>query len=339
MRLKIGELAQRTGLTVRSLHHYDHIGLLKPSVRSDAGYRLYTQEDIERLYRIIALRQLGLSLADIGTALSGPETSIKILISKQIGVLEKTMARDRILYHQLCELRDELATGQPIDPSRWMDTLELFTMYEHYFSPEELKELPLYNNPSVQPEWNSLVQQVQAAIDRGAKPGDADVDWLAFQWMQMISRDTGGNPDFLMRLHTMNKQEPEIRQRTGITEELEHFVERAIVQARLTIFERYLSPDEMVRMRANYGKHMYEWPPLISALLKSRNAGISPDDPEVRKLARRWMELFTAYAGDAPTTHSRIREAYAKEPHLRSGSAVDEKLFAYVRSSLEGMTR
>ena len=46
MLLKVGELAKQTGLTVRALHHYDDIGLLQPSVRSDAGYRLYTRKDI-----------------------------------------------------------------------------------------------------------------------------------------------------------------------------------------------------------------------------------------------------------------------------------------------------
>ena len=55
MRLQVSELARRTGLTVRSLHHYHQIGLLRPSARSDAGYRLYTAEDLERLYRSIAL--------------------------------------------------------------------------------------------------------------------------------------------------------------------------------------------------------------------------------------------------------------------------------------------
>jgi DNA-binding transcriptional MerR regulator len=47
--LKVGELAQRTGLTVRTLHHYDAIGLLRPSLHTEAGYRLYTAGDIARL--------------------------------------------------------------------------------------------------------------------------------------------------------------------------------------------------------------------------------------------------------------------------------------------------
>lgn len=66
MSLKVGELAKRCGLTVRTLHHYDQIGLLRPSARSGSGYRLYGRSDIARLHQIQVLRKLGLSLAEIG---------------------------------------------------------------------------------------------------------------------------------------------------------------------------------------------------------------------------------------------------------------------------------
>ncbi|QJW83354.1 MerR family transcriptional regulator [Ramlibacter terrae] len=56
MHLKVGELARSTGLTVRTLHHYDEIGLLKPSGRSESGYRLYAEADVARLHAIRALR-------------------------------------------------------------------------------------------------------------------------------------------------------------------------------------------------------------------------------------------------------------------------------------------
>ncbi|MGC1549497.1 MAG: MerR family transcriptional regulator [Rhodanobacter sp.] len=339
MRLTVGELARRTGLTVRTLHHYHHIGLLQPSARSDAGYRLYTPIDVERLYRIVAMRRLGLSLSDIGNALSDPSARLDAVIDKQIQVLEATMARDVRLHRQLCDMRDALASGQPLDPARWLDMLELITMYEKYFSPEELKVFPLYNEPDAQAEWSALVGAVQAAMDRGAKPGDAVVDLLAFRWMQMIGRGTGGNPDFLMRLHTMNQNEPDMRKRSGITTELARFVEQAIIEARLTIFAQYLEPHEMAHMREHYGRQMYEWPPLIAALIKSRDAGLPSDDPQVRQLAQRWMDMFTAYAGNDPATHARIRAAYAKEPELSSGSFVDQELLAYVKASLEGMAR
>lgn len=63
---KVGQLARLTGLTVRTLHHYDQLGLPRPSARTPSGHRLYDEQDIRRLYRIMALRELGLPLEVIG---------------------------------------------------------------------------------------------------------------------------------------------------------------------------------------------------------------------------------------------------------------------------------
>ncbi|MFS6709268.1 hypothetical protein WHJ98_14605, partial [Staphylococcus aureus] len=127
-------------------------------------------------------------------------------------------------------------------------------------------------------------------------PGDAEADTLALRWMSMVGESTGDNHDFLLRLRTINEREPQARQRNGIHKELERFVEEALVAARLKLFQRHLTTADMERMRANYGHNMYEWPPLIAALRKAMAAGMPAGDPQVQVLARRWMELFRAYA-------------------------------------------
>src|SRR5436309_14793598 len=70
--LKVGELARRVGLTIRALHHYDEVGLLRPSLRTEAGHRLYTAADVARLQRILSLRQLGLSPEVVRDCLTRP---------------------------------------------------------------------------------------------------------------------------------------------------------------------------------------------------------------------------------------------------------------------------
>ena len=339
MLLTVGELARRCGLTVRTLHHYDAIGLLRPSSRSGAGYRLYGQADIEHLHRIQALRQLGLPLADIGHALSGPQPPLVEVVERQIAQLDRDLAEATRLRERLLHLRTQLRTGQSPDLADWLDTLELMTMYEKYFTAEELKTLPLHTDPDVLPEWSALVTAVQSAMNRGATPDDHDAQILALRWMEMVGHGTGNNPAFLLRLHAMNQAEPGLRERSGITAELERFVEQSMVAARQAIFARYLDAREMERMRANYGRQMYAWPLLIADLLKAKAANTPTDDPLVRQLAMRWMGLFREYAGDDPATHAKIREAYAKEPELRSGSAVDDALLAYVREALASVDR
>src|SRR4051812_34513429 len=75
-RWRIGELAEATGLTVRTLHHYEHIGLLAAAARSEGRQRLYDEDDVRRLYRIRALRDLGLSLADIRRTLKNDRAAL-----------------------------------------------------------------------------------------------------------------------------------------------------------------------------------------------------------------------------------------------------------------------
>jgi DNA-binding transcriptional MerR regulator len=68
---KIGEVASRMGISVRTLRHYDEIGLLKPAHRSSAGHRLYTDRDLARLQKIVALRKMGFSLEHIRAVVFG----------------------------------------------------------------------------------------------------------------------------------------------------------------------------------------------------------------------------------------------------------------------------
>lgn len=69
--LTVGQVAQTLGVTVRTLHHYDEIGLLTPSERSPAGYRLYTDEDLTRLQNVVVYRRLGFQLEEIADLLDG----------------------------------------------------------------------------------------------------------------------------------------------------------------------------------------------------------------------------------------------------------------------------
>jgi MerR family transcriptional regulator, thiopeptide resistance regulator len=69
-KIKIGELAKQTGISIRMLHYYDEIELLSPSQRTESGHRLYAEPDIIRLQQIMSLRQLGFSLEEIRECLN-----------------------------------------------------------------------------------------------------------------------------------------------------------------------------------------------------------------------------------------------------------------------------
>jgi hypothetical protein len=133
----------------------------------------------------------------------------------------------------------------------------------------------------------------------------------------------------------MHDSEPGMVALSGITPAVKQFVERAIVEARLAIYARYLRAHELAFMREHYGEQMYAWPPLIAELRKAMAAGVPAVSPTAQDLARRWTVMFRTYAGDDPATHARVREAHAKEPDLMNGTWVDEALLAYLREAMQ----
>lgn len=86
---RVGELAEASGLTVRTLHYYEEIGLLVASERTSAGHRLYSDDDVERLYRICLLRRLGFSLGDIGDALDDPAWNLQAALTAHLHELDR----------------------------------------------------------------------------------------------------------------------------------------------------------------------------------------------------------------------------------------------------------
>ncbi|MFZ0529456.1 MAG: MerR family transcriptional regulator, partial [Propionicimonas sp.] len=101
---RIGQVAERTGLTRRTLRHYDELGLLTPPARSWGNYRLYDEHDLLRLLQIQNLKALGLSLAEIGTALADPELDASATLRSHLEHLELRIAAEQRLAVRLRDL-------------------------------------------------------------------------------------------------------------------------------------------------------------------------------------------------------------------------------------------
>lgn len=87
-RYQIGEFARHAGVTVRTLHHYDRLGLLRPVTHRDNGYRLYGESELARLTQIVTLRTLGFDLAAIKAILDAPDFDLRTALRAQIQLLE-----------------------------------------------------------------------------------------------------------------------------------------------------------------------------------------------------------------------------------------------------------
>ena len=87
--MTVKQLAKKCGVSVRTLHHYDAIGLLKPAQVTEAGYRLYDEAALERLYLILLFRELGFRLKDIRSILDAPDFDRNRVLERQIELLER----------------------------------------------------------------------------------------------------------------------------------------------------------------------------------------------------------------------------------------------------------
>src|SRR5262245_32515618 len=133
--LKVGELARRTGLTIRTLHHYDEIGLLRPSLHTEAGHRLYTAADVARLQQVLSLRQLGFSLEEVGDCLRRPNLSPQRVVELHLGRLREQIA----LQQQLCQRLEALAarfrSAEEVSVEEFLRTIEETNMVEKFYTP------------------------------------------------------------------------------------------------------------------------------------------------------------------------------------------------------------
>jgi len=120
----IGELAAEAGTTVRALRHYDRIGLLVPSERSEGGHRRYSHADVARLYRIVALRSLDFSLADIATALESEPETLRSLLQSQLERVESDLALRLRLRSRLQHLLNVLKENATPTPNQLLEALE-----------------------------------------------------------------------------------------------------------------------------------------------------------------------------------------------------------------------
>jgi DNA-binding transcriptional MerR regulator len=126
-RWSIGELARASGVTVRTLHYYDQIGLVSPGERTAAGHRRYVEADIRRLYRVRALCGLGLSLDEVATVLRAPADdlgSLRDLLVAQLADLEIQAGRIEQSTQRIRGLLDRLDTAVMPEPEQFLATLE-----------------------------------------------------------------------------------------------------------------------------------------------------------------------------------------------------------------------
>jgi DNA-binding transcriptional MerR regulator len=231
---KIGELARATGLTVRTLHHYDSLGLLRPSRRSAAGYRLYGEEDLGTLQRIVSLRQIGFPLEAIRECLQRPDFSAAHVVEMHLQRARSQLAEAEGLVRRLETVAEHLKHNGRASPEELILTIEAITMFEKYYTPDQMETLRKRAESigpermkEVEQEWPRLIAEVRAEMERGTDPADPRVQELARRWAGLIAEFTGGDPGIAKSLSNLYQGEPSMRERSGMDPALSEYVGRA----------------------------------------------------------------------------------------------------------------
>ena len=335
MLIQVGELAKRAGLTVRTLHHYEQTGLLTPSARSEAGYRLYNLSAVQRLHMIKALAQAGLTLATIKDYLDRQTLSLPELLTQQIDMLNAQLRDVGRLRDRLLVLREALASGNEPDLESWLQTLELMKMYDRWFSQQELAALPFAAQDEQRAQaWRELTEEVQTLMASGCPTDSPQAMRLATRWMERLEQDTAGRPEFLTRLNEMHAAEPQMVEQTGVTPAIIAYITEAFAESKLAIWARYLDEEEMAFTRQHYFDRLQEWPALVAKLHQAQRDNLSPASDDAQKLAEKWLVLFQSYAGTNPQTQQKFRLAMQQEPHMMKGTWMTPAVLEWLQQAI-----
>jgi MerR family transcriptional regulator, thiopeptide resistance regulator len=233
-RWRVGELAEATGLTVRALHHFDDIGLLRPSERSATGHRRYAGGDVQRLYRILALRQLGMSLSEIARSLDGQVDDLELAVQGQLAQVEHQIELQRKLRRRLVALLAAIRKAPEPSIDELIATMEAM-MQASYFTADQLAQLRQRHREAGeegfarwQRRWAELAAEVAAHVAAGADPADASVQETARRWNDLMDHMTGGDRGIVSAMYAaLDGKGPEAATRGVVSTEVWDYIKRA----------------------------------------------------------------------------------------------------------------
>jgi DNA-binding transcriptional MerR regulator len=312
---------------VRALHHYDSIGLLHPSGRSEGGYRLYDRDDVARLHGIQTLRQMGVPLAEVAQLLDGVATSLQAILARQIRTLDHEIARTRALRERLGMMQHVLAGGGQPELDDWLASLTMMSTFEQYFSAEELR-LAFARWKQCEAEWPPLVQGIRAAMDRGVPADSVELQPLVLQWMDLAARWMDGDVAFLDRWGSMLREQPGLPLPAGMDHDLIGYIDDAIAR-RMAVLARYASPEQQQGLRNTRA----EWRALLERGERLMADGVPPHAGAARELARDWHALMDRTTGHDAALGERLIAAYENEPLLHAGMPFTPALRKYVEQA------
>ena len=184
MTLTVSQVSKLSKVSVRTLHHYDELGLLRPAARSEAGYRLYEQRDLVRLQQILFYRELEFSLDEIKEILSDPSFDLRAALLSQRHLLEEKITRLSAILSAVEKNIQQLTGGYHMSKEEMFEVFEGFNPEAHEAEAQQRwGETEAYQESkrraardtkqdwqAIQQEGDAIYQKLAALLEAGAAP-------------------------------------------------------------------------------------------------------------------------------------------------------------------------
>lgn len=214
---RVNEFAEMAGVTVRALHHYDRLGLLRPG-RTGSGYRLYGSRDLARLEQIVVLKFLGLPLKEIRRLLKG-ESALRETLRRQRHVLAEKRRRLDAAIQAIGRAEQSLVSRKEPDYMVFQQIIKEIEMQndtewsKKYYSPEaqaKVEERKSLWSPELQAkvtqQWSELFADIEASLHED--PAGPKAQALASRWKKLVEGFTGGDREIQKGLNKMWSDQP-----------------------------------------------------------------------------------------------------------------------------------
>jgi DNA-binding transcriptional MerR regulator len=361
---KVHEFARLAGVTVRALHHYDRLGLLRPR-RTGAGYRLYSESDLDRLQEIVALKSLGLRLNQIKLVLDRDASPLPDALRFHRGELEEKRRRLDCAIAAIEKAEKAIWPGKPAAKSILKRIIEAITVQENadfkrkYFTDDawaRLTELRKRSGPGSREQtreaWEELYRDVGAAL--GEDPESEKAHALAARWMKLCANS--GNDDLGIRASHAKAwadrnnwpASEQKRMASFRLEQVSEFISTVIACGR----RKYFTKEDWAKLMAHWRNSTPESRAQISLgwieLYRDVEAclGEDPASEKAQSLALRWAEMVEISTGGDSGIKLGYAKAWADRKHLppalqqQASSLNVERIFRFIAdASAASMTK
>ncbi|MBV8845709.1 MAG: MerR family transcriptional regulator [Bryobacterales bacterium] len=318
---KIREFAELAGVTIKALHHYDRLGLLKPG-RTDAGYRVYCARDLETLEQIIALKFLGLPLKKIGEVLKRPALDLRDTLRLQRQALEDRREAVSRAIRAIRAAEEAIESGKPADLATLKNIIEVINMQDgiavmkKYYSEEswELHRRYYEHGPSV--EWQALYHDAQALL--GEDPGSAKAQELAERWFELSRRAYYGDPEVQTDSPSawMDRANWPDAMKQRLTEykmeEVHNFVRQAVLASQKKYFSE-AAWEKLMQLTRQTTDHSAQWQARVD-LFRDTEAALDEDPAGERaqELVARWNAQLDTNSGGDPEIRAGLLAGWSR---------------------------